>query len=90
MATTANPEWAERMRMMSLHGISKDAWKRYTASGSWYYEVEFPGYKYNLTDIAASLGLVQLKRAEEFYRLESASPACMMQDFPTCPRFARR
>jgi perosamine synthetase len=55
------------MRMMSLHGISKDAWKRYTASGSWYYEVEYPGYKYNLTDIAASLGLVQLKRAEEFY-----------------------
>ena len=67
MATTANPEWAERMRMMSLHGISKDAWKRYTASGSWYYEVEYPGYKYNLTDVAASLGLVQLKRAEEFY-----------------------
>ena len=67
MATTANPEWAERMRMMSLHGISKDAWKRYTASGSWYYEVEYPGYKYNLTDIAASLGLVQLKRVEEFY-----------------------
>jgi len=68
MATTANPEWAERMRMMSLHGISKDAWKRYTASGSWYYEVEYPGYKYNLTDMAAALGLVQLKRAEEFYR----------------------
>jgi len=68
MATTANPEWAERMRMMSLHGISKDAWKRYTASGSWYYEVEYPGYKYNLTDMAAALGLVQLKRAEEFYQ----------------------
>jgi dTDP-4-amino-4,6-dideoxygalactose transaminase len=68
MATTANPEWAERMRMMSLHGISKDAWKRYTASGSWYYEVEYPGYKYNLTDLAAALGLVQLKRAEEFYQ----------------------
>lgn len=68
MATTANSEWAERMRMMSLHGISKDAWKRYTASGSWYYEVEYPGYKYNLTDMAAALGLVQLKRAEEFYQ----------------------
>jgi len=68
MATTANQEWAERMRMMSLHGISKDAWKRYTASGSWYYEVEYPGYKYNLTDMAAALGLIQLKRADEFYR----------------------
>jgi dTDP-4-amino-4,6-dideoxygalactose transaminase len=68
MATTANQEWADHMRMMSLHGISKDAWKRYTASGSWYYEVEYPGFKYNLTDIAASLGLVQLKRADEFWK----------------------
>jgi perosamine synthetase len=66
MATTENPEWADRMRMMSLHGISKDAWKRYTAEGSWYYEVHSPGYKYNLTDIAAALGLVQLAKAERF------------------------
>src|SRR5262249_33713374 len=56
MATTENPEWAERMRIMSLHGISKDAWKRYTAGGSWYYEILFPGYKYNLTDMAAAIG----------------------------------
>jgi perosamine synthetase len=67
MATTANPEWAERMRMMSLHGISKDAWKRYTSEGSWYYEVLFPGYKYNLTDIAAALGIEQLKRSDSFW-----------------------
>ena len=66
MATTANPEWADRMRMMSLHGISKDAWKRYTAEGSWYYEVHSPGYKYNLTDVAAALGLVQLAKCEKF------------------------
>lgn len=68
MAVTDNEEWAERMRMMSLHGISKDAWKRYTASGSWYYEIHSPGYKYNLTDTAAALGLVQLNRCEEFRR----------------------
>jgi len=49
MATTEKPEWAERMRIMSLHGISKDAWKRYGADGSWYYEILYPGYKYNLT-----------------------------------------
>lgn len=68
MATTENPEWAERMRIMSLHGISKDAWKRYTAEGSWYYEILFPGYKYNLTDVAAAIGIEQLKRCDQFWR----------------------
>jgi perosamine synthetase len=52
--------------MMSLHGISKDAWKRYTAEGSWYYEVHSPGYKYNLTDLAAALGLAQLTKCDRF------------------------
>ena len=65
MATTENAEWADRMRVMALHGISKDAWKRYTAEGSWYYEIVAPGYKYNMTDVAAAMGLVQLARAEE-------------------------
>jgi dTDP-4-amino-4,6-dideoxygalactose transaminase len=68
MATTANPEWAERMRIMSLHGISKDAWKRYTAEGSWYYEILFPGYKYNLTDMAAAIGIQQLKKCDRFWK----------------------
>ena len=67
MATTENPEWAKRMRMMSLHGISLDAWDRYTDKGSWYYEIIRPGYKYNLTDIAAALGIEQLKRCDQFY-----------------------
>lgn len=65
MAVTENDEWADRMRVMSLHGISKDAWKRYTAEGSWYYEIIAPGFKYNLTDMAAALGLVQLERTAE-------------------------
>jgi dTDP-4-amino-4,6-dideoxygalactose transaminase len=69
MATTENPEWAERMRIMSLHGISHDAWKRYTAEGSWYYEVLYPGYKYNLTDVAAALGVQQLKKCDRFWEL---------------------
>src|SRR5712691_926379 len=68
MATTENPEWAERMRIMSLHGISKDAWKRYTAEGSWYYEILFPGYKYNLTDLAAAIGIEQLKKCDQFWQ----------------------
>ena len=67
MATTDNPEWAERMRTMSLHGISHDAWKRYTKEGSWYYEVISAGFKYNLTDIAAAIGIEQLKKCKEFW-----------------------
>jgi dTDP-4-amino-4,6-dideoxygalactose transaminase len=67
MATTENSEWAQRMRMMSLHGISHDAWKRYTKEGSWYYEVVSPGFKYNLTDIAAAIGIEQLKKCNEFW-----------------------
>jgi dTDP-4-amino-4,6-dideoxygalactose transaminase len=68
MACTNNAAYAERMRIMSLHGISKDAWKRFTAEGSWYYEIVAPGFKYNLTDIAAALGLHQLRRADELHR----------------------
>lgn len=63
--TTTDPELADRCRMLSLHGISRDAWKRYTATGSWYYEVEMLGYKYNLTDIQAAIGLAQLKKLDE-------------------------
>jgi len=68
MIATDNDEWAERMRIMSLHGISADTWKRYTAEGNWYYEIIAPGYKYNFTDIAAALGIVQLKRADSFWK----------------------
>jgi dTDP-4-amino-4,6-dideoxygalactose transaminase len=66
MACTNDDALAERMRIMSLHGISKDAWKRFAADGSWYYEIIAPGFKYNLTDIAASIGLEQLKVADRF------------------------
>jgi len=66
MATTNNPAWAEHMRRMSLHGITKDAWARYSDTGSWYYEIGAPGYKYNLTDIAAAIGLEQLAKAQRF------------------------
>ena len=56
MICTEDDAWAERCRIMALHGISKDAWKRYTAEGSWYYEIIAPGYKYNMTDVAAAMG----------------------------------
>lgn len=67
MVTTDSDEYAERIRIMSLHGISRDAWNRYTAEGSWYYEILQPGFKYNLTDIAAALGIEQLKRCTSFH-----------------------
>lgn len=62
LVTLNDQKLAEKIRMLTLHGISKDAWKRYTASGSWRYEVLYPGFKYNFTDIQAALGLVQLKK----------------------------
>ena len=65
MLVTDDEAIATRARVMSLHGISRDAWNRYAANGSWYYEIEDAGYKYNMTDIAAALGLVQLERADE-------------------------
>ncbi|MCS6827019.1 MAG: DegT/DnrJ/EryC1/StrS aminotransferase family protein, partial [Caldilinea sp.] len=64
MIVTDDDRIAERCRIMALHGISKDAWKRYTAEGSWYYEIIAPGYKYNMTDIAAAIGVAQLAKAE--------------------------
>ncbi len=59
---TGPPEMVERARVLSLHGMSRDAWKRYSAQGSWYYEVVAPGFKYNMTDLQAALGLQQLRR----------------------------
>lgn len=67
MICTDNDEIAERTAIMRLHGINRDAWKRYTESGSWYYEVVAPGYKYNFTDLQASLGLPQLKKIDQMW-----------------------
>lgn len=65
---TGSEELLEQARVLSLHGMSRDAWKRYEQGGSWYYEVVSPGYKYNMTDIQAALGLHQLRRLEGFQR----------------------
>ena len=67
MVTTEDDALAERVRIMRLHGISRDVWNRYTSDKpSWYYEIVAPGFKYNLTDIAASIGLEQLRKAQFF------------------------
>ena len=67
MICTNDDALAERCRIMALHGISKDAWKRYTSEGSWYYEIVAPGYKYNMTDMAAAMGVAQLHKAQRMY-----------------------
>jgi perosamine synthetase len=65
MAVTEDGELAGRIRLMSLHGLSQDAWSRYSGGRSWDYRILAPGFKYNLTDLAAAVGLKQLARAEE-------------------------
>jgi dTDP-4-amino-4,6-dideoxygalactose transaminase len=69
MICTNDEELAERCSIMRLHGINRDAWKRYSEAGSWYYEVVAPGYKYNFTDLQASLGLPQLKKVDLMWSL---------------------
>jgi dTDP-4-amino-4,6-dideoxygalactose transaminase len=66
MITTPDAEAAARMRRLALHGMSRDAWKRYTQAGSWYYEILEPGYKDNMTDIAAAIGIHQLRKLDRF------------------------
>lgn len=67
MVVTRDPELAKRIKVMRLHGMSRDAFDRFTAKvPSWYYEIVAPGFKYNLTDIASALGIHQLKRARDF------------------------
>jgi len=68
MITTADDALAEKITIASLHGMNKDAWKRYDKSGSWYYEIHDTGFKYNLSDVHAAIGLPQLKRSDEFMR----------------------
>ena len=72
MLVTDDASLADRARTMRLHGIGRDAWKRYTAAGSWYYEIEAAGFKDNLTDLAAAIGLVQLERAADLRAARAA------------------
>ena len=85
MITTEDDRLADRCRMMCLHGISKDAWKRYTAEGSWYYEILAAGYKYNLTDLAAALGIAQLSRLEEMWERRKKIAASYTAAFSSFP-----
>lgn len=66
MFTTDSRGLADRVRQLSLHGLSRDAWKRFQGKGSWYYEIAELGYKYNMTDIQAAIGLHQLRKIDVF------------------------
>jgi len=69
MITTNNKEYADMLNLLRLHGMSKEAWKRHTAEGSWKYDILVPGFKYNMTDIQAALGLHQLKKLDNFIKI---------------------
>jgi dTDP-4-amino-4,6-dideoxygalactose transaminase len=96
MATTDDPGLAQKIRLLSLHGLGRDAWKRYTAEGSWRYEILEPGFKYNLGDMQAAMGLAQLAKceimrrrrahlAERYQRLIAPLDAYLM---PSVPEYA--
>ena len=97
MIVTDSEEIANRARSMRLHGLTRDAWKRYSGGGSWYYEIEDVGFKYNLTDLAAAIGLVQLDRAEGMRverervarRYQAAFAASTIADLVELPQMPR-
>ncbi|MGZ6227925.1 MAG: DegT/DnrJ/EryC1/StrS family aminotransferase [Candidatus Binataceae bacterium] len=72
MVTTEDDALAERIAVASLHGMNRDAWKRYDRSGSWFYEIHDTGFKYNLSDVHAAIGVAQLARADDLMRRRAA------------------
>jgi dTDP-4-amino-4,6-dideoxygalactose transaminase len=100
MLVTNREEWADNAQVLSLHGISRDAWKRYTDEGYRHWDIICPGYKYNMYDLQAALGLVQLSRIEQMLarrteltlryheRLRDAVPEATLQAVPEGTRSA--
>ena len=72
MVTTNNEEWADKIKMYGLHGLNKDARKRYSDEGFKHYEVIFPGFKYNMMDLQASIGIHQMKRIDKYLQRRNA------------------
>lgn len=85
MLLTDDDEVVERVRVLSLHGMDRDAWKRYTARGSWRYDVREPGFKYNMPDIAAAMGLVQLERLDRMQARREEIARRYMDGFAETP-----
>src|SRR6476646_987966 len=81
MLTTDNEEYAERATKMRLHGISGDAWKRYAKEGSWFYDVQYAGYKMNMCDLLAAIGCAQLTKCERFWERRHAIAKFYSENF---------
>jgi dTDP-4-amino-4,6-dideoxygalactose transaminase len=78
---TGSPELLARARTLGLHGMSRDAWKRYGPGGSWFYSVDEPGFKYNMTDVQAAMGLAQLRKLDGFQARRREIVACYRRAF---------
>jgi len=85
MITTNNQKYAEKLASLRLHGMTRDAWKRHTATGTWQYDIETPGFKYNMTDIAAALGIHQLKKLNKFISRRKEIAAVYNSEFSKIP-----
>jgi perosamine synthetase len=85
MIVTTDGELAERMRRLSLHGMNRDAWKRYSNAGSWFYEVQEAGFKYNMTDIQAGIGIHQLKKLDRFIEARERYASLYSEAFSEMP-----
>ncbi len=86
---TGDPDFLARARVVSLHGMSRDAWKRYDKGGSWFYEVVLPGFKYNMTDIQAALGLWQLRKLAHHQKRRHAVVSQYDEGFADDPALER-
>jgi len=87
MITTEDKDLADRLKIFALHGMTKDAWKRFSDSGYKHYEVIYPGFKYNMMDIQASLGIHQLKRIEDYSKRRKEIWEIYNQSFHDLPVF---
>jgi dTDP-4-amino-4,6-dideoxygalactose transaminase len=85
MLTTYDPELAERARILCLHGISTDAWNRYSKDGTWRYDITEAGFKYNLTDLASAIGIQQLRRSDWFMERRKAIAAQYREKLGSLP-----
>ena len=88
MVTTHRPDLAETMRMLSLHGTSHDAWDRYSEHGDWHYDVLAHGFKYNLSDIQAAIGIHQLKKLEGLSNAALYTPGCTITHWPESKKWS--
>jgi dTDP-4-amino-4,6-dideoxygalactose transaminase len=82
--TTADDELARMLRLLGYHGMSRDSWSRYSDRGSWYYEVEMPGFKCNLSDLHAALGIAQLARIDELLERRRTIAAALSAALAGC------